>query len=200
MPMIAPAPSETHVGIVGHAASGKDTVAAILQAKYGFIHISLGDWLRADLRRQGVTPSRGIQSETADRYRRQISPGFIIDQALSEYEAGEGAGVVLSGVYSPSEGDYIKNVLTGTILGVTTGDEDDPMRRYQRLVARSDGSRDKLSEDEFRAAHDRESTGDYMSTNIPVLLEMADYLIRNMSDQAYLESQVDSFVEELGTA
>ncbi len=189
---------EKLVGIVGFAASGKDAVARILQEKHGYVHISLGDWLRRDLHDAGITPSRAVQSEVANHYRKEISPGYLIDCALAECETSSNERMILSGIYSPSEGDYMKNVLNGTLLGVSVGDQDNVAMRFQRLLRRADGSRDELSEEDFMLAHARESSGDYLGTNISTLLEMADYLIYNTTDYASLEQQVNRFAEGVG--
>jgi len=188
---------EKIVGVVGFAGAGKDTVADILADKYGYDHVSVSDWLRKDLIRLGITPSRKIQAETATRYRKELAPDFLVESALIDSGIDPNSRIVLSGIYSPSEGEYIKNYLNGILLGVSVGSVDDISIRYKRVVARSDGSRDRLSEVEFETTHIRETSGDYTGTNIAVLLEMADFVINNVDGLHSIESQLQQFVEEV---
>lgn len=178
------------IGIIGHAAAGKDSVANIIAEELGFTHISLSDILRHEMLEQGIEVSRENQRIHANKMRNNIAPEYFIDIAMQKAATLGSNGLALTGIYSPAEGDYIQRSLGGTLLGVKVSDTDELSSRYSRLKNRSDGSRDNLSYEGFFLSHINESTGGYFETNIHRLLNMAECTIINSGDLSELRKKV----------
>ncbi len=185
------------MGIVGYAASGKDSIADIVTEEFGFTHISLSDVLRHEMSEQGIEATRENQRVYANKMRDNIAPEYFVDIAIRKVAGMNSRGLVLTGIYSPVEGEYIQKSLGGFLLGVMVNNPDAPTERYYRLKNRSDGSRDNLSYEEFLASHENESTGSYSGTNIPKLLEMAKYTIINSGDLPELRIKVINFMNSI---
>jgi dephospho-CoA kinase len=184
------------VGVVGGAASGKDTVADIF-VRHGYSHVSSSDLVREEIARRGLTTSRELQTEVANELRRAYGANFWLEQTIRRLGSNATKGVV-SGLYSPGEGKSLKEDYAGILVSVVVGAGDDSYNRFERLRARSSGARDELSYDEFIAAHKRESGGtEIHETNLATLHEMADFVIYNSSSLADLESQTTLVIKRI---
>lgn len=189
---------ESLVGVVGSAASGKDSVASHF-ARHGYRHISVSDIVREDIVSRGQMPNRELQTAVANELRLKRGVGYWIDIALRKAEESE-KKIALSGLYAPGEGLYLVKTLGGFLIGVVSDQEDNPDLRYKRLQSRHEGNRDRLSKEEFLAASIRENSGIEMhETNVSVLLSMAYFTIYNSSTIDELERQVDLTIEQLET-
>ncbi len=185
------------IGIVGYAASGKDSVADIITEEFGFTHVSISDILRYEMLERGIEVTRETQKKYANEIRHKIAPEYFINTSIQK-AAGMGTkGLVLTGIYSPVEGIYVQKSLGGILLGVMISGSDAPTERYSRLKNRSDGSRDNLSYEEFLASHNDESTGGYFETNVPRLLEMARHTFINSGDLLELRVKVTDFMNSI---
>lgn len=193
----APMIHKSLMGIVGYAASGKDSVADIITEEFGFTHISLSDVLRHEMLEQGIEATRETQRKYANEVRGNIAPEYFVDIAIQKAADMDLKGLVLTGIYSPVEGDYVQRSLGGVLLGVMVSNPDAPTERYSRLKNRSDGLRDNLSYEEFLASHENESIGGYFGTNIPKLLEMARHTIINSGDLPELRMKVTDFMNSI---
>lgn len=185
------------IGVVGGAASGKDTVAEIF-TEYGFEHISSSDYVRAEITDRGLTPTRSLQTAIANEMRTNKGNGYWVQRAILGSEGAE--EVVISGLYAPGEGEYIHKVCGGHIVGVVAAldPEEDLVTRYRRLADRADGSRDDLSYEDFLVAHARENAGHGSNeTNIGELFELADHVIVNNGPLFIVRQQVKAVVESM---
>lgn len=146
------------MGIVGNAASGKDTVARQLELR-GFTHGSLSDSVRVEIIRRGMRVSRENQTAIANHFRNVVSPTFWVEQSLRKVDQDD--DVVLSGIYAPSEAKCIAQYSRGVIVGLGKPQlaEEDLKTTYQRIASRNDGPRDDMSESEFIEAYMRENSG-----------------------------------------
>lgn len=185
-------PARHMVGIVGGAASGKDTVAGLFSA-VGYEHISSSDVLREEVYRRFGTTSRELQTQVGNELRAAHGAGYWVDASVARLSANTSRAVI-SGLYCPSESQHFKAYYGGLIVGVVCG-EDDFSARFGRLQARSDGSRDALDAEAFLAAHQRENSGRAThEANISKVLAMADYLIENTADLAHLTTATDDVI------
>lgn len=184
------------IGVVGGAASGKDTVAEIFHAN-GYDHISSSDLLRAEIARRGETTSRELQTKVANEMRSMHGFGYWIDLSVSKLPE-ESSEAVISGLYSEGEGTHLIKKYGGIVVGVVVDGGDDSRTRYERLRSRASGDRDTLSYEEFMVAHERENGGATPGeTNIRALLNLARYTIYNDADLAHLENQTLEIITSL---
>jgi len=183
------------VGVVGGAASGKDTVAEIFY-KNGYQHVSSSDLVRDEIARRGYTTSRKLQTEIANEMRQKHGYGYWVDLSVTKLE--QKGHAVISGLYSEGEGSHLMQKYGGLIIGVVVGEGDDSRVRYERLQQRASGARDKISYEDFMAAHMRENGGESPTdTNIQSLLNMARFTIVNSADLFHLESQTLDVIAQL---
>src|SRR5579875_3462272 len=101
------------VGLSGTLGSGKDTAANHLVNEHGFMHVSLGDVLRVEARRQGRDTERPTLIEIGMRLREKYgSLGALcikgIEQWAEQRERYVG-GLVISGVRVLGEAQEIKD-------------------------------------------------------------------------------------------
>jgi len=196
MRIAIPANLEQVVGIVGSGGSGKDTVAAMFE-QHGYYHVSSSDTVREEIAARNLKTSRQLQTEVANELREKNGPSYWVEKTLQKVPASIGK-VAVSGLYAPGEGIFLQNDLKGCVVGVITTHSEDVL--YDRMVARSDGTRDNLNRQQFREANERENSGTALTdTNIATLLSSADFIINNSSDMTHLESEtlrVISLIEE----
>ena len=70
------------LGVTGYLASGKDTVADYLRNELGFLHISLSDILREDLKNMGKEVTRTSLQELGNEIRTKFGGGILAERAL----------------------------------------------------------------------------------------------------------------------
>ncbi len=187
----------TVIGVVGGAASGKDTVADAF-TRFGYEHVSSSDSVREEILARGKQPSRPLQTEIANEMRATEGSSYWVKQSLRDVR--EGQLVVISGLYAPGEGEFIQKCIRGLIVGVVASldAESDLNARFHRLIDRADGSRDQLDYNAFLAAHQRENSGTSSGeTNIGQLLGRADFTIVNNGPLADIHHQVENIVNEI---
>lgn len=184
------------IGVVGGAASGKDTVAEFFSVN-GYDHVSSSDLLREEIARRGETTSRELQTKVANEMRATHGFGYWVDLSVLQLPETS-TEAVISGLYSEGEGAHLINQYGGCIVGVVVGSADDSTARYERLRKRGGGDRDTLSYEEFMAAHARENGGSTPGeTNISALLDLARFTIYNNADLAHLEDQTLQIINTL---
>ena len=188
------------IGLVGNAAVGKDFVAAEIE-KRGYIRISASDILREIIESRGFTPSRELQTTIANEYRREHGEDIFVrqalDRALTEFSVSDCMGIILSGIYAPSEGLAIQQ-LGGRVFEIVQSEVDDPASRFSRLQQRTDGPRDAIDYATFMEAFYRENSGKSDGeANIGQLSQLADGRIVNDGDARQLKLQLDSICNKI---
>jgi len=191
--------SRVVLGVCGNAASGKDTVARMFEQE-GFYHLSTSDLVREEISNRGLTTSRALQTEIANELRVKNGEAFFVIEGIARAVslAGRDTPILLSGLYAPAEGVYLKRNLEGRLVFVTVPQGDEAGLRFQRLKQRSDAARDEIDFEEFMAAHRRENSGAGPSeANVEQLSKLADFTIINSGDLNYLQAQVQGIAREL---
>lgn len=172
------------IGLAGTLASGKDTVGELLAEKYGYLHVSTSDMLRAEKKRVfGDSPQALLMRNDpfANKLRENRGPGILVELAEEEYKRVADkypGGLVASGIRSIGEADKIKE-LGGIIIFVDA----DSRIRYERIAGRKRDANDhSVSYDEFMEMERSESEvdpNDLTIQNIPAMKERADIFLDN---------------------
>lgn len=184
------------IGLVGYAGSGKDTVANMLVER-GFTHCSASDLVRDEIQARGLRPSRELQTQVANEVRAARGDTHFISVAYKR-AASENPrrGVVISGIYAEAEAQFLLHELDGALLAITSGVGAEPDEG--RIRSRADGARDRLSPEELRAAHGRESGGRTSAeANVMRCIELANYRLTNDGTIDELRSAVDRLVAQV---
>lgn len=171
-------------GISGTLASGKDTIAQMLEEHYGFMHISTSDMLRAEKKRTfGDSPKALLlrNDPFANNLRATRGAGVLVEIAKEEYDRNSSKfpkGLVISGIRSIGEAEKVKE-LGGEIIFVDA----DSRTRYGRIASRARDINDhSVTYDEFMAMEKSESpdgNSDKTVQNLPELKKVADIQLLN---------------------
>ncbi|AFA38163.1 Dephospho-CoA kinase [Pyrobaculum oguniense TE7] len=150
------------VAVAGLPGSGKTTVARIIE-KRGYTYLSLGDVVRAEAQKSGLSPDRVAVTLRLDRGRRAVA-----HRLLSSVRLGQRA--VIDGVRSTEEIDAIEEVLGAVFLIYVVASR---KTRYNRLASRGRGD-DPATYAQFLLRDIRE-----LRFGLADLLARADYILVN---------------------
>ena len=172
------------IGLAGTFASGKDTVGQLLSEKYGFMHVSTGDILRAEKKKKYGDSSKSLlvrNDPFAMALRKEKGAGALVELAYEQYQKLEKqypGGLVASGIRSIGEAEMIHK-LGGMLIFVDA----DSKIRYERAFSRKRDDNDvTVTYKDFIESESAESnnpTKDKTAIDIPEMKKMANLVIMN---------------------
>lgn len=174
------------ISVVGHPASGKDTVADYL-AERGFVKISSSDFLRAEMKKIGLPLDRPAMQKFVSEMRQKYGNGYpAIDIVESIH-----ANTVVSGFRNTQEVKTLHDAFGGNfrVIAVETPSE----IRYQWSKERNRVG-DNISYEDFLAAEALEKAAQSGVFEVDAVIEMADIKFINNSTKEDLFRRVDEFV------
>lgn len=180
---------EILIGLTGHPSSGKDTVAAYLVERHGFVMITLSDMIRFYISEHGMgEATRDLLRTTAVMLREEHGADYLMRMAL-EHEAPR---LIISGVRTVGEAENLKQS-GGVIVSCTA-----PLEvRYKRAIGRG-SSKDNISFEDFVRQEDVEKTStNPEAQNLNGVIAMADYTINNDGSLNDLEEKIESLLKNL---
>lgn len=191
------------IGLAGTLAGGKDTVGHILAGKYGFLHVSTSDMLRAAKKKafgEGPESLLTRNDPFANELRRTKGPGVLVELAIEEQKSRQKefpGGVVASGIRSIGEAEAIHKA-GGVIIFVDA----DPKVRYSRTISRKrDANEKQTTYDDFMVMEQSErpdTNQDKTVQNLNAMKQMADIVIENNgSDMAAFEAEVGKLLLDI---
>lgn len=177
------------IGITGHPASGKDTVADYLRT-IGFSKISLGDIIRRDMTALGIPIDRAHMSEFARKVREERGNGYLTEETVKAI-AGD---TVIAGVRNTEEvrifkdrlGDRFKLMAIETPLEV----------RYARAQERKREG-DLISFEQFKKEDEQERNSQSGSHEVDAVIALADVVLQNDKTMEDLFGEAREFVERV---
>lgn len=173
------------IGIAGTFASGKGAVVDYLKAK-GFAHYSSSGTLKELLDEKGLPHTRENLANAAEDLLSTYKGG-VLEMNLERADQAGAKSVVLEAIHRVSEADFIRS-RGGKVWGVDA----DPEIRYQRVLARKEGTKDEVTLDQFKADAAREEEGKgKVSSNIRRVIDTAEVVLLNNSTLENLHAQVD---------
>ena len=177
------------IGITGHPASGKDTVAAYLVFR-GFSKISMGDILREEMTAQGIPIDRSHMNEFAKKVRAERGNGYLSEEIVRRVKGN----TTIAGVRNTSEVVIFRNGLGENfkLLAVETPLE----TRYARAKARGRIG-DDVSFEQFKIEDERERAAQSGSHEVSTVIESADMSLQNDGTMEDLYKKVDDYVASL---
>lgn len=181
----------TIIGLSGTNGSGKDSLGIGLE-KYGYFFVSVTDFLREELKNQGISITRENMRKLSTQQRHQYGGGYLIERAVESWHTNkpEAKGVVISSLRDPLEVARLHE-----LGGVMVWIDADPQVRYQRiqdnLFLRARTDEDAVSFEQFlesQQAEMRPSKDTSSSLNMIAVKDSSDiFLVNDYPD-------VDSFV------
>lgn len=169
------------IGIGGTNGSGKDTLGEILAKDYGYLTVSVSDFLRQEAKKRGLAIERENLRMISAEWRRQHGLGVLVDKAIGVYQKSSGkyTGVVAIPMRNPGEAQHLKD-LGGLLVWVDA----DPKIRYARIESRLRSPEDHKTYDEFLKEEHVEMHhhgGDSATLNSAGVKAIADVFISNNS-------------------
>jgi len=179
------------VGLTGRMASGKGTLAEVLQEK-GFVYHSLSDAIRTELSRRGLPETRGNLTDVGNDLRKESGPGALAIRILEE--CGDGHMHIVDSIRNPAEVDALRASKWDFVLICV---EASLPVRYERLVARGRVG-DVTSLEQFRDQEERELSSADPSTQQLIATEAkADHIVSNNKDIAAFKADVEELLSGL---
>jgi cytidylate kinase len=169
------------LGIAGTDGSGKDSLGLFLQAKYGWLFVSVTDLLRDEARKRDMPLLRSTLRIISAEWRSESGLGILIDKAVAEFNNRQEKfnGLVLASLRNPGEVDRVHK-LGGKVIWL-----DAPIElRYKRAKKRNKGTEDQITFEEFKAEENAQMThqGDETTLNLSGVKAKADIFINNDTD------------------
>ncbi|KAL6067497.1 Dephospho-CoA kinase [Balamuthia mandrillaris] len=169
------------LGVTGGKASGKDTFADYLVHHYGFVHISLSDLVREELRRRDMLENIDNLINLGNELRQKEGTDALAQRALAKIDQEEIRGMtkryVISSLRHPSEVQRLRASNESFTLVYLEA----PLQlRYERCKARGRLG-DVKSFEEFVAKEKQQefSTVNVASQQMNAVYAMADVVLTN---------------------
>ena len=106
------------IGLTGPTASGKGVVVDYLK-KRGFIHFSLSDRIREEIKRRKGKITRETLQDVADEMRRAVGPAVLAKQTLELIEERSEERFVVETLRGQAEADFFEKTPQFFLLGIT---------------------------------------------------------------------------------
>ena len=172
------------LAFVGAPAAGK-TEAASVAKTLGIPIVTMGDVVRAELRRRGLPLSDENAGRIASELRAQEGMDAIAKRCIPQVRAiaGKKAVIVIDGIRGISEVETFKKEF-GTDFTLVRVDA--PLNlRYERIKTRGRGD-DSLSIEEFKAREEREN-----GWGMGEAMKNADTVITNTGSRELFKEQIE---------
>jgi len=190
--------SKPILGVTGTFASGKDTVAEILERDHNVYHVSTGDIVREKAMELYGNKERETLHKTATEFRQNEGGDYFVREGYRRYKEVEDqySGLIFTGVRSLGEGRAVL-ALGGELVFV-----DAPVEvRYERMTSRQRDDETRKTMEEFLEFEKKErggETDDEWAFNIDKLGEMAKYKIDNGGTFEDFVTHVHELAREVG--
>lgn len=179
------------IGITGLSASGKDTVAEILEQK-GFANFSLSDIIREYCSSIGQETSRENLIAAGKYLREAFGNDYLPSQVIKKIREQKIKNAVIVSLRHPDEIRLLKKETNFRLIIV-----DSPIEiRFARTQARQGRPEDRDTFEEFKTHEDQERTGTASGQQIDAVMAMADETIENIGTIEELKGKVEDLLEK----
>jgi dephospho-CoA kinase len=159
------------IGLCGQPASGKDTVADFFVSK-GFAHISLGDTLREEMRKQGIPVDRARMSVFAADAKKRRGMAYLAELAAARVSDK----AIISGIRGTAEVEFFRRRFGPDFMLLAV---EAPLEtRYARARKRNRPG-DDISFEEFRRIEDYERSAVSGAQEVDKVIALADLTVDN---------------------
>lgn len=176
------------LGISGNFASGKDSVAEILQ-KMNFYHVSYSDLLREELKQRKKEITRDNLIAIGNEIRQTYGAGILSQRALEKVHDGE--NYVFTSMRNPSEVALIQSRPGFLLVNVVAPEK----VRLQRIIARN-REQDPTTLAELRKKEALENKNDPHSQQLNAVAKMAKVTLINDTTLDALQQKVQQLVSD----
>jgi dephospho-CoA kinase len=177
------------IGIAGHPSSGKDTSAEYIASK-GYIHISLGDILREEMKKIGLPIDRPSIRQFVTEKRKEKGAFYPVNLACEKITDN----TIITGFRNLAEVAYVRERYKNHFILIAL---DAPLTaRYERALKR-DREGDNLTFEEFKEHDEAERNNNPESHEVDNVLAEANYIIKNTGSQSDLYHEIDQLLTKI---
>ncbi len=180
-----------YVGVVGQNGSGKTTFAKVFESR-GYKKISLSDYIREELKKEGIKPSRKSLMEKGNELRKKYGNDYLAKKALDEIKENDYEKVIIESIRNPDEYNKLNELNNFKLIRVVS----DPKKRYKRLLDR-DRDRDINSFSDFLELEEKENSDDRSFQRVKDVEEKTPVIIRNDGSLEKFKSKVNLMIDTL---
>ena len=182
------------IGVTGFFAAGKDTFAEYLEEK-GFVHISLSDMIRDELRSRGMEINIPNLTTVGNELRREGGSGVLADRAVKKFDSDE--NIIVTSIRHPDELAALRSGAKNFTMFFVNA----PMeQRFERCKQRGRAG-DALTLEAFAAAEKQQLESDDPSAQqLVACRDLADVEIMNDSDLETFQNKIDAQIELIDNA
>ncbi len=177
------------IGVTGHPASGKDTVADYLVSK-GFNKVSGGDILREEMIKLGIPTDRSHLHEFVAGMRQKYGNGYLSDETIKRIKGD----TVISGIRNLEEVKIFREKLVSNFKLIAVEAPQEVRYRWARERGRIG---DDISLEKFKKEEDQEKANDSGSHEVDLVIGQADFKIVNETTKEDLFANVDKILLQI---
>jgi len=171
-------------GVTGYYGSGKDVVAKYLESK-GFIHYTLSDEIRFELKERGIEITRENLIKLGNELRAEIGPNVLANKIIQRLDLNK--NYIITSIRNPFEALELKKLNNFKLISLEGPIE----QRFERVKARN-REEDPKTIEELREKEKIEESSIETELRLHKVRELADIKINNDSTLEYLYNQMDS--------
>ena len=176
------------IGVTGNYASGKDSVAEILQ-EMNFSHVSFSDLIREELKKRKQKITRDSLTDLGNELRVKHGASVLAQKALEIVKDGE--NYVFTSIRNPSEVELLQKRDDFVLVKVTSSEK----VRLERIVAR-DREQDPKTLKELRTKETREKSSNPNNQQLHTVAGMAKITLENNSTLEKLKLKTEQLVND----
>jgi dephospho-CoA kinase len=171
------------IGVCGQPGSGKDTVADFFVSK-GYTHISLGDTLREEMRKQGMPVDRAQMSVFAANAKKTRGMAYLAELAVARVTGN----AIISGIRGTAEVELFRRRFGPDFILLVV---DAPLEmRYARARKRNRPG-DNITFEEFRRIEDHERSAVSGAQEVDKVIALADFTVDNSTSMEALMAKLE---------
>ncbi len=172
------------IGLTGPNGAGKGEAAAFFRKK-GFLHFSLSDLIREEIKRKGLDLSRNNLIKTGNEMRETGGPDILAKRVLQRIQRS----AVIDSIRNPKEVEHLKSHGCFVLLAI-----DAPAKiRFQRVRKR--GRNESVSTfQEFMEKEGEEKTNNLLGQQLQTCIKMADFRVVNNGSLSDLHKKLEKFL------
>lgn len=176
-------------GLVGPIASGKGTVADILEKK-GYKSTSLSDRIREEIKKRDLSETRQALQDIGNDLREKFRDGILAERTAKRYKNEQ--KLVIDSVRNPEEIGVLKKYFDIAIIGVTASRK----KRYE-LVKKRQRKGDVKTWEEFLEKDKKEFGKKAHSQQVGECLKMSDFIVKNEGTKEELVKKTEALIKRI---
>ncbi len=179
------------IGITGPYCAGKDMAANYFLDK-GFLHISLSDLIRNQMKKTKIAITRSNLIKYANSLRKKFGPSVLARVAINSMLPNR--NYIVSSIRNFFELEVLKSRKDFISILIEA-----PVKtRFERLLKRTDRKEDKKIKtfEEFKNSEQTEKSNDLEKQQLHLVFNNADIIIKNDSSLKVLDKKLDKFFKK----